>query len=311
MNGLSHGLNIQKPKKPTGPPKPKKPIFGFAAEESDHNDDEDVRPGAIFGKAALKGKNNLAQKKKPPTAATKEKARVNAQLNTLSTLSKKAEEAAKVAESAVDPSVYDYDGVWDDMKSVDRQKQKVEEQDAAERKPKYMESLLEASEIRKRDALRAKERILQREREAEGDEFADKEKFVTTAYKKQQAELLKMEEEERVREGMVSSPTLYIPDEISTNVPDLQKTCAKNHKVCQASTATCLTAQKPNTPPSSPPPSLPRTPTPPRTPPDQPRPPQSPKPQLNSLPNSPPLASPSRSTRKVKSWTKRSSSLVG
>lgn len=95
------------------------------------------------------------------------------------------------------------------MKSVDRQKQKAEERDAAERKPKYMESLLEAAEIRKRDALRAKERMLQREREAEGDEFADKEKFVTTAYKKQQAELLKMEEEERVREGMAlfSSPS--------------------------------------------------------------------------------------------------------
>lgn len=211
MNGLSHGLNIQKPKKPTGPLKPKKPIFGFAAEESDHNDDDDARPGAIFGKAALKGKNNLAEKKKPPTAATKEKARVNAQLNTLSTLSKKAEEAAKAAESAVDPSVYDYDGVWDDMKSVDRQKQKVEEQDAAERKPKYMESLLEAAEIRKRDALRAKERMLQREREAEGDEFADKEKFVTTAYKKQQVELLKVEEEERIREGMVLFPSPHQP----------------------------------------------------------------------------------------------------
>lgn len=206
MNGLSHGLNIQKPKKPTGPPKPKKPIFGFAAEESDHNDDEDARPGAIFGKAALKGKNKPAEKKKPPTAATNEKARVNAQLNTLSTLSKKAEEAARAAESAVDPSVYDYDGVWDDMKSIDRLKQKAEEQDAAERKPKYMESLLEAAEIRKRDALRAKERMLQREREAEGDEFAEKEKFVTSAYKKQQAELLKMEEEERVREGMISPP---------------------------------------------------------------------------------------------------------
>lgn len=202
MNGLSHGLNIQKPKKPTGPPKPKKAIFGFADEGSDH-DYEDARPSAIFGKATLKGGNKSAEKKKPHTAATKEKARVNAQLNTLSTLSKKTEEAA---ESAVDPSVYDYDGVWDDMKSVDRQKQKAEERDAAERKPKYMESLLEAAEIRKRDALRAKERTLQREREAEGEEFADKEKFVTSAYKKQQAELLKMEEEERVREGMASFP---------------------------------------------------------------------------------------------------------
>lgn len=43
---------------------------------------------------------------------------------------------------------------------------------------------------------------MQREREAEGDEFADKEAFVTQAYKDQMAEVRKAEEEERQREGM-------------------------------------------------------------------------------------------------------------
>jgi coiled-coil domain-containing protein 55 len=37
------------------------------------------------------------------------------------------------------------------------------------------------AEIRKKDRLRAEERKIQREREAEGNEFADKEKFVTSA----------------------------------------------------------------------------------------------------------------------------------
>lgn len=41
-----------------------------------------------------------------------------------------------------------------------------------------------------------------REREAEGDEFADKEAFVTQAYKDQQAEVRKAEAEEKAREGM-------------------------------------------------------------------------------------------------------------
>ena len=43
----------------------------------------------------------------------------------------------------------------------------------------------------------AKEKLLQKEREAEGDEFADKEKFVTGAYKQQQEEARKLEEEEK------------------------------------------------------------------------------------------------------------------
>ncbi len=38
---------------------------------------------------------------------------------------------------------------------------------------------------------------VQKEREAEGDEFADKESFVTAAYRKKMEELQKLEEEER------------------------------------------------------------------------------------------------------------------
>ena len=44
--------------------------------------------------------------------------------------------------------------------------------------------------------------MIQREREAEGDEFRDKEAFVTQAYKDQMAEVRKAEEEERAREGV-------------------------------------------------------------------------------------------------------------
>lgn len=43
--------------------------------------------------------------------------------------------------------------------------------------------------------------MIQREREAEGDEYVDKEAFVTGAYKAQQAELARTEEEEAKREG--------------------------------------------------------------------------------------------------------------
>lgn len=44
--------------------------------------------------------------------------------------------------------------------------------------------------------------MLQHERDKEGDEFADKEKFMTSAYKKQLEEVRQAEEEEKKREGM-------------------------------------------------------------------------------------------------------------
>ena len=62
-----------------------------------------------------------------------------------------------------------------------------------------MDSLLNAAEQRKADQTRARDKFLQRERENEGDEFADKEKFVTGAYKTQQEENARLEEEERKR----------------------------------------------------------------------------------------------------------------
>jgi len=57
--------------------------------------------------------------------------------------------------------------------------------------------LLKASEVRKREYERQQERIVQKEREKEGDEFADKEVFVTSAYRKKMQEMQEAEEEER------------------------------------------------------------------------------------------------------------------
>ena len=67
--------------------------------------------------------------------------------------------------------------------------------------PKYINNLLSTAATRRLDHLRAEEKTIQREREAEGDEFADKEAFVTQAYKDQMAEVRKAEQEEKEREG--------------------------------------------------------------------------------------------------------------
>jgi len=103
---------------------------------------------------------------------------------------------ATKAES-VDPTIYDYDAFHSAHSLVHQQKKAAEKQDAVERKPKYIQNLLDAASRRKQDQLVAREKLLQKERENEGDEFADKDKFVTGAYKAQQEETRKLEEEEK------------------------------------------------------------------------------------------------------------------
>lgn len=203
---LAFGLNFSK-KPAAGKPAPpkRKPVFGG----NDDSDDEGSAPGGAKVEA-LSGElddipnteTSRTEIKKiskntngPPTAPPKMKSKTppNLMFGDLSSslASKKNAEAA----AELDASVYEYDGVYDSLKP----KKHVTQEDK-ERKPKYMKNLLEAAEVRKRDALIAEEKKIAREREAEGDEYEGTEKFVTEAYKKQQEENKRIEEEEKKRE---------------------------------------------------------------------------------------------------------------
>lgn len=96
-----------------------------------------------------------------------------------------------------DPSVFDYDGVYDEMKE---QIARPRVQDRTERKSKYIETLMEKAKEREREHEIIYERKLLKERSKDDDLFADKEKFVTSAYKKKLAEQEKWLEEERLRQ---------------------------------------------------------------------------------------------------------------
>ena len=136
-------------------------------------------------------KKNGAPPTKPPTL--KKKSVPEGMFGDLSgalSARKNAEEGAKV-----DASLYDYDGVYETMKP-----QKAKKEEGEDRRPKYMSGLLAASAVRKRDQQIAEEKRIAREREAEGEEFADKERFVTAAYKRQQEENKRLQEEEKKRE---------------------------------------------------------------------------------------------------------------
>ena len=99
-----------------------------------------------------------------------------------------------------DPTVFQYDEVYDKMEA-DKVEQMSKKKDK-DRKPRYIANLLKQAEVRTKENERRIERQVQKEREAEGDEFADKEKFVTSAYRKKMEEMEQLEEEERKKDAI-------------------------------------------------------------------------------------------------------------
>jgi len=198
MSKLSYGLNITK-KPPLGqrpPPAKRKTIFDDDSGPEDGPDKNESTKSisTIGGLQSSKPKSSNTTPTGPPSLPSKPpKISQYGDLSTKHTTSKYSKSA-----SEIDPTIYDYDSVYDSLHAPPPSST-ISTLDA-EKKPKYMGNLLAAAETRKRDQLRAKEKMLAKEREAEGDEFADKEKFVTAAYKRQQAEMRKAEEEEAERE---------------------------------------------------------------------------------------------------------------
>ncbi|KAF3913659.1 hypothetical protein ABW21_db0208198 [Orbilia brochopaga] len=183
--GLKQKPAPSRPLKPASKPLAKPSVFGDPADD-DSDDDDPTRsltkkqPATQYG--LQKPSSSIPFKRSGPGS-----------------LDRKPPAAPKNDSEEEDSSIYDYDTAWDKMKAAD-DRRKTAANDAEDRKPKYMENLLASAKVRERDRLRAKDRVLQREREEEGDEFGDKEKFVTGAYKKQQEEMRRLEEEERLRQ---------------------------------------------------------------------------------------------------------------
>ncbi|TFY72679.1 hypothetical protein EVG20_g319 [Dentipellis fragilis] len=137
-----------------------------------------------------------------PTSSSLPKAATNKQLIAQNVQLSKAAKKRMEAEQKADETVFQYDEVWDNMQHAKLKQKEVKEQESKERKPKYISNLLSTAATRRLDHIRAEEKMIQREREAEGDEFEGKEAFVTQAYKDQMAEVRKAEEEERQREEL-------------------------------------------------------------------------------------------------------------
>lgn len=91
-----------------------------------------------------------------------------------------------------DPTIYQYDEVYDNIGA----RNQVKTIKVQEKKPRYIQNFLKAAERRKKEQEHRIERMVQKEREAEGTMYADKESFVTSAYRAKLEEFKKMEEEE-------------------------------------------------------------------------------------------------------------------
>lgn len=209
--GLSFGLSLNK-KKPSAakvqPPK-RKIAFGGGGDSDDETPDAPKNEESIaeldsFGTPASTSTSSTSTSKiksgkiptEPPRLKTKnDSTRQFGDLSSALTSRKYAEAA-----ESLDPSVYDYDAAYDVLKAVEKQREAEVKKESAQRKSRYMADVTKAAEQRERDRGVAELKKIQREREAEGDEFADKEKFVTEAYKRKQEEDKKAEEEERRKE---------------------------------------------------------------------------------------------------------------
>jgi len=186
-----------------------------------------------------------------PTTSSKDVA-ANKKLLAQNVGSSKAMQNRLEQEMKVDATVYQYDEVWDRMQEVKQRQKEAKEVDAKQRKPKYIDGLLNSAATRRLDRLRAEEKMLQYERETEGDEFADKEAFVTQAYKDQMAEVRKAEEEERQRDDAEKKKRKGEPTGMVHFYRKMLEESEQQHEEAVAATA----GTKPVIGPQGPPPNL-------------------------------------------------------
>ncbi|KAF9948928.1 hypothetical protein BGZ70_002008 [Mortierella alpina] len=210
MSGLQFGLNI---KKKTGGPALAKPrpaaarpaggrnAFGGHSSDEDNLDDSDHEASTT-----TTATSSSLSRPTPFSSSISSTSAVNKTLRpyATSTLQSTSVIEQQNAALAQDATVFDYDGVYDQLKSADRARELARKQDSQDRKPKYVNALLQAAETRKRDRQIAEEKRIEREREKEGEEFKDKEQFITPAYKAQKEAMRLAEEEDRKREELMA-----------------------------------------------------------------------------------------------------------
>ncbi|OWZ07186.1 hypothetical protein PHMEG_00020456 [Phytophthora megakarya] len=105
---------------------------------------------------------------------------------------------------AEDASVFDYDAVYDDMKSARETEasKRAAKREEEKKKPKYISTLLQQAKIREVENERIRERRLLNERKADDALFGDKEKLVSASYKRKLQEMQRWDAEDARLDAM-------------------------------------------------------------------------------------------------------------
>ncbi|XP_062138327.1 nuclear speckle splicing regulatory protein 1 [Drosophila sulfurigaster albostrigata] len=95
---------------------------------------------------------------------------------------------------AEDPTIFQYDELYDDMDSKREEAKETKKKEP--RKAKYISRLMEHAERRKLENELRIERQVQKDREAEGEKFKDKDTYVTAAYRKKLESIRQLQEQD-------------------------------------------------------------------------------------------------------------------
>lgn len=164
------------------PKKTRRPVVSsiFSSQEKEDSDDESSKTGQLGGKMMDIRRANIE-------------------------ISGGKEEALEVESGGI----YDYDGAYDEFKEEERKKnmQKIQKHAESSSAPKsrYIGQLQAVAKVREIESDRRYERKLLKERKEEDEQFGDKQKFVTSAYRKKLLEEEKWAYEDKLAEKVEES----------------------------------------------------------------------------------------------------------
>lgn len=163
----------------------KKKQYGLVLPAASASGDSSASTSSVFAAAAASSASEAATRRQ----VTQEAAR-----------SFQHEQVARTRRAALeeDPTVFDYDGVYDEMTAARAGAAEAQRmaREAEKRKPKYISTLLEQAKIREVEHERIRERRLLHERQREDAQFGDKEKLVSASYKRKLQELKRWDAED-------------------------------------------------------------------------------------------------------------------
>ena len=183
---LKYGLNPAAKASSSKNKKKPKLVNLFANDESsDDEENDDNRNGTMSEAERAKKRHNEEIKRQQEAAQAKGDA-----------------EAKEIYEKALkeDPNVFAYDDALTDIQKGREATLREKDGEKIERKSRYIAQLKEAADFRKREQDVTYERRLMKEREKEDELYGDKEKFITSAYRKKLEEDEKWKKEELERE---------------------------------------------------------------------------------------------------------------